>query len=563
MKRALQFLVPLALSGLAIVLFSARAVDAQVSADNLEVILAIDTSGSMRPAIDAAKAAANEFIAAMPADVRIGLETFGDDVTVLSLPTTDRALLSELINAIVPGGDTALYDGVVTASQHFTPGVENKVLVLLSDGKDDGSTATLYEAVSAVQGEHVEAISLTTAETDVNSLAALGTVTSADDAAGVSAAFARVASLLTVVAEPIAVPSTATPATTIAAPTAPAPTTPALATAEATATSVSSRPSAPAAARTTAEASPSSSRLWLGAVGMFLGLFVIGLLLFPRQRVSKARLGIDKPRSVSDMGKRTISAVDEALERHGKRDDLATALAVADIAMKPAEFVAMVAVVAIVAGFVGLKFGGPLIALLVAVAVGPAVRFYVRRTKAKRQAAFADQLPDVLQLVTTALRSGYGITQALESVAEEAEEPARSEFAHVLVESRLGRDMSDSMRALAQRMESKDLEWVVSAIDINRETGGNLSEILNTVSATIRDRRRMARHVLTLTAEGRMSARILTALPLVMALWQWRSNPDNFSLLLHGSGLVALIIAGILMVLGAAWVRKVVNSVVL
>ncbi len=127
-------------------------------------------------------------------------------------------------------------------------------------------------------------------------------------------------------------------------------------------------------------------------------------------------------------------------------------------------------------------------------------------------------------------------------MADEAEEPARSEFAHVLVESRLGRDLSDAMRALAQRMESKDLEWVVSAIDINRETGGNLSEVLNGVSTTVRERQRMARHVRTLTAEGRLSARILTALPFLMALFQWRTNPDNFALLTHGVGLAALII---------------------
>jgi tight adherence protein B len=305
------------------------------------------------------------------------------------------------------------------------------------------------------------------------------------------------------------------------------------------------------------------SRLWVGALGIFVGLFLLGLLLFPRERVSKARLGIDKPRTVSDMGKRTMSAVDEALARHGKREQLATALAVADIAVKPAEFVAMVAVVAVVAGLVGLLIGGPVIALLVAAGIGLVARLYVRRTKAKRQTAFADQLPEVLQLVTTALRSGYGITQSLESVAEEAEEPARTEFAHVLVEARLGRDLSDAMRSLAQRMESKDLEWVVSAIDINRETGGNLSEILNTVSTTIRERRRMARHVRTLTAEGRLSARILTALPLTMVLWQWRVNPDNFALLLHGAGLVALVLAGILMAIGAAWVHKITNSIAL
>ena len=174
-----------------------------------------------------------------------------------------------------------------------------------------------------------------------------------------------------------------------------------------------------------------------------------------------------------------------------------------------------------------------------------------------------DQLPDVLQLVTTALRSGYGITQALESVAEEAEEPARSEFVNVLAESRFGRDLSDSMHALAERMDSKDLDWIVSAIDINRDTGGNLSEVLQRVSTTIRERGRIGRQVRTLTAEGRLSAKILIALPLLMLAWQWRVNPDNFALLTEGVGLVALCLAGILMVLGSLWVRKIVNSVAL
>ena len=558
MKWLPHVLVPLVLCGLVPVLFSAPA-DAQAPADNLEVIIAIDTSGSMRPAIGAAKAAANEFVASMPADVGIGVETFGDSVTVLTPPTTDRTLLSEEINAIVTGGNTALYDVVVTASQHFTPTVEHKVLVLLSDGKDDGSTATLDEAIAAVHDVHVEAISLTTAATDINSLSALGPVTSADDAAGVSAAFARVAGLVVSVAEPIAVPSSAVPVTTIAAPTT---TSPPPTTAEAAATTVSTSPPAPAVAITSSDApaSASSSRLWLGAFGIFVGLFVLGLLLFPRERVSKARLGIDKPRSVSDMGMRAISAVEEALERRGKRAELATALAVADISVNPAEFVALVAVVAIVAGLVGLLAGGPFIGLLVAFAVCLVVRVYVRRTTAKRRAAFADQLPDVLQLVTTALRSGYGLTQALDSVAEDAEEPARSEFAHVLVEARLGRDLSEAMRAIAQRMKSEDLEWVVAAIDINRDTGGNLSEILNTVGATIRERQRMARQVGTLTAEGRLSARILTVMPLVMALWQWRVNPDNFALLTRGGGLVALVIGGILMLLGTIWIHRIVNS---
>lgn len=551
MTRGSGALAALALSVLGHVAWSVPEASASAG-DDVEVILVIDASDSMEPAIDAAKTAANEFVAAMPADVRIGVEIFGDDVTMLTPPTTDRPVITMLINSIVLDGDTALYDAVVAASQHFTPTIPNKVLVVLSDGRDEGSTATLGQAVAAVQGIHVEAVSLTTAETDMLSLLALGPVTSADDPAGVSAAFARVADLITEEVIPVTTaPTTVPPTTTTATATTAAPQIIIAGTSPATTTG---------AAGTTPD-SPSSAKLWLGGAGVFAGLFGLGVMLFPRSRVSKARLGIDKPRNVSEIGMRTVSAVEEALERHGKRDSLATALSVADISMKPAEFVATVAFVALVASLGGLALSGPVLGVGVAIAVCLAVTFYVRHTKGKRQTAFADQLPDVLQLVTTALRSGYGLTQALESVAEEAEQPARSEFAHVLVEARMGRDLSDSMRALALRMGSKDLDWVVSAIDINRETGGNLSEILQTVGTTIRDRGKMAREVRTLTAEGRTSAGILTAFPVLMALWQWWANPENFALLLHGGGLVALVIAGVLMVLGTIWVHRIVNSV--
>jgi len=551
MKRPRRYAAALALTALAGVTTAAfgTSARAQEPTDSLEVILAIDASGSMRPALEAAKNAAKEFVEAMPADVRIGVETFADEVTVLSAPTTDRALLTTQIDSIVADGDTALYDVVVGASSRFTPAVEHKVLVVLSDGKDEGSSATLDDAIASAQGISVETISLTTAETDLAGLGALGPVTPVDDAAAVSSAFSRIASLIVDVIA--AAPTSAAPATSDPVPV------------STMAEAVVAPPTATAVALSSPAASTSLAWLIVGAIGVFAGLFLLALLLFPRERVSKARLGIDKPRSMSDIGTRSVTAIEEALERYGKRTDLGNALAVADISMKPAEFVAMVALVAVVAGLVGLLLAGPLLGLLVAFTLCLAVRFYVRRAEAKRQAAFADQLPEVLQLVTTALRSGFGLTQALESVAEDAEEPARSEFAHVLAEVRLGRDLSDSMTALARRMRSKDLEWVVSAIDINRDTGGNLSEILDRVSATIRERGRIARQVRTLTAEGRLSARILIVLPFLMLAWQWRSNPDNFELLTYGIGLVALVIAAILMVVGAVWVNRIVNSVAL
>jgi tight adherence protein B len=523
---------------------------AQVTAENFEVMLVVDTSGSMRgQAIEQTKAAAVGFINQMPPNVRIGLVSFGETVSAPTVPTTDRALLSQEISALVAySHQTLLYDGVVAAVNAYTPAAANKALVVLSDGKDSGSANTLQAAVAAVQGDHVETISLTTPETDLAALQALGTVTAAEDPGALSAAFARVADLLTKVVATTLPPTTAAPATTMAPATVPV-------TTVAPATSVYTRPAPSAEALEPSE----PSFPWVPAVAVFGSLVALVLLVWPRQRVSRVRLGIQQPKRMSEMGQRTVSMFEEM----ARKGDLANNLSVANIGMKPGEFVALVAVIAIMVGLVGLFLGGLLLALILAVVVCLGARFHVQRKKAKRRRAFADQLPDVLQLVTTSLRSGYGITQALDSVAEEAEEPARSEFAHVLTETRLGRDMSESLRAVAVRMDSVDLEWVVGAVDINRDTGGNLSETLGKVSNTVRERERMQRQVLTLTAEGRLSARILTVLPFVMGLLQWRTNPDAFSLLFHGFGLFALICGAFLLLIGGFWMRRIVNSIAL
>ena len=558
MKRVAAFVVALVLVAALGGAGAAHAVDVPaqtVTAENFEVMLAVDVSGSMRgQAIAETKTAAVNFLAHMPPDVRIGLVTFGDSVSTPIPPTTDRAVLTQQINALVANSThTLLYDGVITAVNSFTPAATNKAVVILSDGRDTGSGNQLAQAVASVQGDHVEAISLTTAETDLPALQALGTVTPADDPTALSAAFARVGDLLT----KIVVPTTIAPTT--AAPTTAAPTTAPPTTVAPPPTTAYVRP-APSVG---ALAPTHTTFPWWGAAAAFLGLAALFAFLWPRQRVSKARLGLAKPHSVSEMGLRTASAVDEFLERHGKRSELATSLAVADINVPAGQFVALVLAIAFVVGLVGLVMAGPFLALALAVAVCVGTRSYVRFKRNRRRQAFADQLPDVLQLLTTALRSGYSINQALDSVAEEAEEPARGEFAHVLVEARLGRDLADSLRAVAGRMQNVDLDWVVSAIDINRDTGGNLSEILGTVSETVRERQKMARQVNTLTAEGRVSARILTGLPVVMALWQWRLNPEAFSLLFEGFGLVLLLTGAFLLLIGWLWIRKIVNGVAL
>jgi hypothetical protein len=176
MKRVVAFFVAL----LPVLSFLASPAHAQVTPDNFEVMLVVDTSGSMRVAMDQTKAAAIGFIDQMPANVRIGLVNFGRQVTVDASPTTDRALLSGEINNLMADGDTPLYDGVITAVNAYTPTAANKAMVVLSDGKDTLSANTLDTAVAAVQGNHVEAISLTMR--DRPAAQAAGTVTAEDPA---------------------------------------------------------------------------------------------------------------------------------------------------------------------------------------------------------------------------------------------------------------------------------------------------------------------------------------------------------------------------------------------
>ena len=135
-------------------------------------------------------------------------------------------------------------------------------------------------------------------------------------------------------------------------------------------------------------------------------------------------------------------------------------------------------------------------------------------------------LPDTLQLMAGSLSAGYSMPQAVDTVVREANPPISTEFNRALVETRLGVDLEDALDGIADRMESVDFAWVVMAIRIQREVGGNLAEVLTTVAATLRERERLRRQVQVLSAEGRLSAWILGGLPIVFALYLLLVRPD-------------------------------------
>jgi Flp pilus assembly protein TadB len=204
---------------------------------------------------------------------------------------------------------------------------------------------------------------------------------------------------------------------------------------------------------------------------------------------------------------------------------------------------------------------GPLVAIAIGALFGwLAMRFVLSLRISRRRAAFSDQLPDVLQFIAGTLHSGFSLAQGLDAVVREDAQPAASEFSRAMVRSQIGMTLEDALDAVADRMESADLRWTVIAIKTQREVGGNLAEVLGQTVETMRERASIRREVRALSAEGRLSAYILIALPILIAGYLFLVSPVYLSLLYTtGVGLGMLAATAVLMVIGSLWMRKVVK----
>jgi Flp pilus assembly protein TadB len=189
-----------------------------------------------------------------------------------------------------------------------------------------------------------------------------------------------------------------------------------------------------------------------------------------------------------------------------------------------------------------------------------AMRLILSVKISRRRAAFDGQLPNVLQLVGSSIQTGFSLAQALDAVVREDAQPASGEFARALGEAQLGADLADALEAVANRLDSRDLRWVVMAIRIQRETGGNLAEVLRNTVNTMRERAYLRRQVRSLSAEGRLSAWVLLSLPVLVGGWLFYANPRYMHpLYTTFFGVIMLVIAFVLVVIGAFWMRNVIN----
>jgi tight adherence protein B len=265
------------------------------------------------------------------------------------------------------------------------------------------------------------------------------------------------------------------------------------------------------------------------------------------------------------LGRRVLTgasrSADAALQGSERGRALRRALEESEIDLPPGELVAVTAAASMGALLVGLVLAGP---IGVALAIVPPVAVFalVRRRREARRKAFAEQLPDVLQLLSGNLRVGYGLLQAIETATREAEAPASEELRRATGEVRLGRDLVDALDGIAERLGNEDFSWVVQAIAINRDVGGDLAEVLDAVAGTIRDRAHLARHVSALSAEGRLSAYVLFLLPIAVGGFMFMSNRDYIAVLYTtGTGLALCGLSAALMTVGALWLRRLVRLV--
>jgi tight adherence protein B len=258
------------------------------------------------------------------------------------------------------------------------------------------------------------------------------------------------------------------------------------------------------------------------------------------------------PKAISDMAERTASGT-----RAG--GTLKRRLGQAGWALRVGEFLAIVVAAGLAAAVGGFLFFGPLGAAAGVIGLVFPLAF-LSAAASKRLSAIQSQLADMLMVVSSSLRAGHSFLQSLDTATKEISEPGATEFGRTMSEIRFGRDVDEALDTLVERIGSRDLEWTVTAIKIQRKIGGNLAEVLEGVAATIRERETLRRQVKVLSAEGRISSYVLTVLPILLAVYLSFINPAYLRVLTTTRpGLIMLSGAGVLMVVGYLWMQKIVR----
>jgi tight adherence protein B len=572
----------------------ATAVDAATSSDvTRSTVIAIDTSASMAgQKFDAAKAAASTYLSTVPANVKVGIVTFDNTVVVRQQPSLDRTASRSVLSSLSLKVNTALYSGVQTAIT--TLGTDHGLhqIIILSDGHDN-TGAPLQPVIDAIKksGVKVDAVALeqTTVPAPLAAMASAGggKVISAT-AAALTQAFASEADVLVrQIAITATVPKSqsATDASVSVSVTAGTSTHTASAfVAVKAAGGVATPPvvGPPLPAETSSSVLISRPVLYgalgaiaLGIIGVAAGLTFGGGGnrqdgIADQLEVYSAKGGSSPSRRAQLRAQQNQSSTLAEQARQAATSVLATnttmearithRLEGAGMALKSAEWLLLhlgiVFGLAILGGL--LSAGNPLVIVLCLIIGGAGPWAFLAFKRTQRLKAFDASLADTLQLISGSLTAGLSLAQSMDTIVREGTEPITSEFKRVIVETRLGVELEDALDGVADRMHSKDFRWVVMAIRIQRQVGGNLAELLQTVAATLREREYLRRHVSALSAEGRLSCWILGVLPPGFLMYLSITRPDYVHpLYTTALGILMLVVMVVLLTVGVIWMSKV------
>ena len=545
------------------------------------LVLALDRSQSMRgrPLANAI-AAAREFVSSAGAQDHVGIVAFGRVAIGLTrssaAPADARAALDGL--AVDSATGTALYDAIVVAAgqlQHDDrPG---RAIVVVTDGRDVSSTHSLEDAVKAAHTAHaaVYAIGIGGPSFTPDALQRLaretgGSYHQASTAADLGAVYSGLADELDRTWQLSYVTSARPGAQLHLAASVPA-------FGNATA-NVELAADTGASTDAASGLIPAFGYSFAGTIAV---AFICGLLVllscafwFASRRGGNLRSRIEphltsqagsaKARRRQD-GAAARAQVSEGVERilgelrQFKR--LEAKIERADLPIRAGELLALCGGLAFFSGLVAaVVVGSPLAILLTMAVVGSLPLLYVALMAATRIKKFENQLPDLLITIAASLKAGHSFRQGIQAVVDEGADPAAKEFRRVMTETQLGKPMDDALNDMAERIASKNLSFVITAVTIQRQIGGSLAGLFDMVADTVRQRQQFMRKVKGLTAMGRMSAYVLVALPIFIAIVVTLMNPVYMAPLYHTASGQKLVGAGLVMILiGSAMLKKTVS----
>jgi tight adherence protein B len=272
----------------------------------------------------------------------------------------------------------------------------------------------------------------------------------------------------------------------------------------------------------------------LGGGVIVLLLLIIGVIvsITSERSLVEERLGRfledERPEPEGEGGSSIITEwLNRRVARSSGGDRVARELARADLKFKVAEYYALVFMSTVITAFVAWLIQPLIVSAIIGAVIGFFIpRFYVKRQQTVRLNKFNDQLSDMLNLMVNGLRAGYSTMQALEAISRELPAPISDEFHRVVQEMQIGIPMEKALDNLLRRIPSEDLDFVITAINVQREVGGNLSEILDNISFTIRERVRIKGEIRVMTAQVRTSATVLSLIPVFLTLALWFISPE-------------------------------------